>query len=52
VLLIAHAGHWIVWILYAVPVLIVLGSIAVQVRRERHGHQAAGNGSKPDPPHG
>jgi hypothetical protein len=35
VLPIAHAGHWVIWILYAVPVLIVLGSIVVQLRRER-----------------
>jgi cytochrome c-type biogenesis protein CcmH/NrfF len=35
VLLIAHAGHWVLWALYAVPVLIVLGSIVVQLRRER-----------------
>jgi cytochrome c-type biogenesis protein CcmH/NrfF len=35
VLPIAHAGHWAIWILYAVPVLIVLGSIVVQLRRER-----------------
>ncbi len=33
--LIAHAGHWAVWALYAVPVFIVLGSIVVQLRRER-----------------
>ena len=35
VLLIAHAGHWAIWILYAVPVFVVLGSIVVQLRRER-----------------
>jgi hypothetical protein len=35
VLPIAHAGHWAIWILYAVPVLVVLGSIVVQLRRER-----------------
>jgi hypothetical protein len=35
VLPIAHAGHWVIWILYAVPVVIVLGSIVVQIRRER-----------------
>jgi hypothetical protein len=34
-LVLAHAGHWAIWILYAVPVLIVLGSIVVQIRRER-----------------
>lgn len=35
VLPIAHAGHWLVYILYAVPVLIVLGSIAVTMVRDR-----------------
>jgi len=33
VLLFAHVGHWALWVLYAVPVLIVLGSIALQVAR-------------------
>jgi cytochrome c-type biogenesis protein CcmH/NrfF len=42
VLPIAHAGHWAIWILYAVPVLIVLGSIVVQLRRERR-EDAAGD---------
>ncbi|MFL5870884.1 MAG: hypothetical protein ACJ75R_07360 [Solirubrobacterales bacterium] len=32
---IAHAGHWAIWILYAVPVIVVLGSIVLQLRRER-----------------
>ena len=31
----AHAGHWIVYALYALPVLIVLGSIAGSVARDR-----------------
>jgi cytochrome c-type biogenesis protein CcmH/NrfF len=35
VLPIAHAGHWLVYILYAVPVLIVLASIVVTVVRDR-----------------
>jgi len=36
-LLLAHAGHWAIWVLYAVPVLIVLGATAkafVDQRRE------------------
>ena len=32
---VAHAGHWALWVLYAVPVFIVLGSIVVQMRRDR-----------------
>jgi cytochrome c-type biogenesis protein CcmH/NrfF len=35
VLPIAHAGHWLVYILYVVPVLIVLASIIVTVVRDR-----------------
>jgi hypothetical protein len=35
VLPVAHAGHWLVYILYAVPVLIVLASIVVSVVRDR-----------------
>lgn len=31
----AHAGHWAVYVLYAVPVLIVLGSIFVTAIRNR-----------------
>jgi hypothetical protein len=36
VLLVAHAGHWLLWVLYAVPVLIVLGSIVAGLVRGRH----------------
>jgi hypothetical protein len=31
---VAHVGHFL-WILYLVPVLIVLGSIVAQLRRDR-----------------
>jgi hypothetical protein len=40
VLPIAHAGHWAIWLLYAVPVVIVLGSIVVQLRRDRDDSEA------------
>jgi hypothetical protein len=33
----AHAGHWLIYVLYAVPVAIVLGSIVVAVIRDRRG---------------
>jgi hypothetical protein len=33
--LVAHAGHWLIYVLYAVPVLIVIGSIVVSVVRQR-----------------
>ncbi len=31
----AHAGHWLVNVLYALPVLVVAGSIIVSVIRQR-----------------
>jgi hypothetical protein len=37
----AHAGHWALWILYAVPVVVVIGSIVVTMRRERRGKSGA-----------
>ena len=53
---IAHAGHWLLYILYAVPLLIVLGSILANSLRARRSqappdepdsHSAA---EGPDPP--
>lgn len=35
VLPLAHAGHWAIYVLYAVPVVIVLASILVTVVRDR-----------------
>lgn len=34
-LVVAHAGHWLIWVLYAVPVLIVIGSIVLSIVRQR-----------------
>ncbi len=34
----AHIGHFL-WILYLVPVVIVLGSIVAQLRRDRDDDQ-------------
>jgi hypothetical protein len=34
VLPIAHAGHWALYVLYAVPILIVLGSIVLNMVRQ------------------
>jgi hypothetical protein len=31
----AHLGHWAFYVLYAVPVLIVLGSIVLTTLRQR-----------------
>ena len=32
---VAHLGHWAFYVLYAVPVLIVLGSIVLTTLRQR-----------------
>jgi len=37
VVLLAHAGHWAIWVLYSVPVVIVLASIVISLIRGRHG---------------
>jgi hypothetical protein len=39
---IAHAGHWALYVLYAVPILIVLGSIVANTLRDRRGHREGG----------
>ena len=36
-LLLAHAGHWAMLVLYAVPILVVLGSIVLSTLRNRDG---------------
>ena len=35
VLILAHAGHWIVSALYLVPVLVIVGALTIQSGRER-----------------
>ncbi len=42
--LLAHVGHWAIWVLYSVPVVIVLASIVISLVRDR-GHGA----EDPDP---
>lgn len=32
---VAHAGHWALWILYLVPVIVVLAAIGTAIVRER-----------------
>ncbi len=34
-MVLAHAGHWIVSLLYVMPVLVVIVALAIQSRRER-----------------
>ena len=45
--LLAHASHWAMWVLYLVPVLIVLAASAralIAQRREDRDRAAEGNG--------
>jgi hypothetical protein len=35
VILLAHAGHWLVSLIYLVPVLAVVGWLAIMAVRER-----------------
>ena len=37
---VAHAGHYVAWVLYALPVLVVLGAIARTVLLERRRKRA------------
>lgn len=34
-LLLAHAGHWTLWVLYAIPLIAVLVAIPMASRREK-----------------
>jgi hypothetical protein len=47
VLPLAHAGHWLVYVLYAVPVIIVLGSIVVTMIRDRRRRASEEPGNQP-----
>jgi cytochrome c-type biogenesis protein CcmH/NrfF len=38
---IAHAGHWSLWVLYAVPVVVVLIATAQAFIRERRARRGA-----------
>ena len=35
ILVLAHAGHWIVSALYLVPVVVIVAALGIQSRRER-----------------
>jgi hypothetical protein len=39
--IVAHTGHWLIYVLYAVPILIVIGSIVVSVIRQRREEDSA-----------
>jgi uncharacterized membrane protein len=48
---IAHAGHWLVNLLYLVPLLVVIGMLAITSMRDRRAEAAEGAGAPaPDPP--
>jgi hypothetical protein len=48
---IAHAGHWIANLLYLVPLLIVVGMLAISSIRDRRAEaaEAAAGGGTPPP---
>jgi hypothetical protein len=46
--IVAHAGHWLIWVLYAVPVLIVVISIAATVVRRRREDAGEAESSAPE----
>lgn len=46
-IVLAHAGHWAMWVLYLLPVVIVLGAAAralIEQRRENRHSGAEGGG--------
>lgn len=48
--LLAHTGHWAIYVLYAIPVVIVVTSIVLSILRQRR-EGARGEGRPgPDPP--
>lgn len=40
-ILVAHAGHWVFYALYAVPLAVVLASIVTSLRRGRRTQREA-----------
>ena len=49
-MLLAHAGHWLVWVLYTVPVFAVLIAVVVASLRARKFADAEGPGAEEDAP--
>jgi ABC-type Fe3+ transport system permease subunit len=47
---IAHAGHWIVNLLYLVPLLVVIAMLAVSSVRDRRAEAAEGAGAPASEP--
>lgn len=48
----AHAGHWLVNVLYLVPLLVVIAMLAISSLRDRRAEvaESAAAGPAPDPP--
>lgn len=46
---VAHAGHWIVWVLYAVPLVAVLVALWISSRRARGERDAENGGGERGP---
>jgi hypothetical protein len=47
--LIAHVGHWYMWLLYAIPVLVVIGaSVHALIDQRREDRER--EGAEPRPP--
>jgi hypothetical protein len=46
----AHAGHWALWVLYAVPVVVVLVAVGVAVVRERRAQREGAEVSRSPSP--
>jgi hypothetical protein len=44
--LLAHLGHWYLWVPYAIPVLIVLGASLRAFRQQRREDRAQGQAGK------
>jgi hypothetical protein len=45
----AHAGHYALYVLYAVPVLVVIGSILLSVIRDRRARRGGVTPRSPAP---
>jgi hypothetical protein len=45
----AHAGHWAMYVVYAVPVAVVLASVVITVRRERREARDGGDAQGAEP---
>jgi hypothetical protein len=48
-MLFAHAGHWALYFLYAVPIVVVLASVLVTIRRERRAAARGEVNRSPEP---